>query len=80
LRADDGTLIHILNEAYSCGPNVAPGERYYFRPKFDAPKGPHEWLNRSSFVALLEVEPPAAAAADGKAPAMAIRIKFFQVK
>ena len=80
LRADDSTLIHILNEAYSCGPNVAPGERYYFRPKFDAPKGPHEWLNRSSFVALLEVEPPAAAAADGKAPAMAIRIKFFQVK
>jgi len=79
LRADDGTLIHILNEAYSCGPNVAPGERYFFRPKFDAPKGPHEWLNRSSFVALLELEPPAAAA-DGKAPAMAIRIKFFQVK
>ena len=80
LRADDGTLIHILNEAYSCGPKTAPGERYFFRPKFEAPKGPHEWLNRGSFVALLEVEPPAAATADGKAPAMAIRIKFFQVK
>ena len=82
LRLNDGygTLIHILNEAYSCGPNVAPGERYFFRPKFDAPKGPHEWLNRASFVALLEVEPPGAATSDGKAPAMAIRIKFFQVK
>lgn len=80
LRADDGTLIHIVNEAYSCGPNAVTGERFFFRPKFEAPKGPHEWLNRSSFVALLEVEPPVAATAGGSPPTMAIRIKFFQVK
>jgi len=79
LRADDGTLIHILNEAYSCGPNPVNGDRFFFRPKFDAPKGPHDWLNRSSFVALLEVEPPTAASG-ATAPTMAIRLKFFQVK
>lgn len=80
IRAEDGTLIHILNEAYSCGPNQAPGERFFFRPKFEAPKGPHEWLNRSSFVVLLDVEPPAAPAAGAAPAAPAIRLKFFQVK
>ena len=79
LRADDGTLIHILNEAYSCGPNAVTGDRFFFRPKFEAPKGPHEWLNRSTFVALLEAE-PATPAADGTPAVGAIRIKFFQVK
>jgi len=79
LRADDGTIIHILNEAYSCGTNAVTGDRFFFRPKFEAPKGPHDWLNRSSFVALLEVEPPTTAAG-GNAPTMAIRLKFFQVK
>lgn len=80
LRADDGTIIHILNEAYSCGTNAVTGDRFFFRPKFEAPKGPHDWLNRSTFVALLEVEPPAAGQG-GNAPATpAIRLKFFQVK
>lgn len=82
LRADDGTVIHILNESFSCGMGGPAGERSFFRPKFEAPKGPHDWLNRASFVALLELErPPAAGALNaGPPPSMAIRIKFFQIK
>lgn len=80
LRAHDGTVIHILNESFSCGMGAPGGERSWFRPRFEAPKGPHDWLNRGTFVALLELERPATPAAPGAAPAMAIRIKFFQIK
>lgn len=80
LKADDGTVIHILNESFSCGMPGAGGERSWFRPRFEAPKGPHDWLNRGTFVALLELERPAAPPAAGAPPSMAIRIKFFQIK
>lgn len=78
LRAEDGTVIHLLNESFSCGMNGPAGERSFFHPRFEAPKGPHEWLNRGSFVALLELEPPPPGAT-GPGP-RAIRIKFFQIK
>jgi hypothetical protein len=85
LRASDGTVIHILNESFNCGLGGANGERTWFRPVFEAPKGsPHEWLTRSTFVASLELERPPAAAASAPAgaapPPMSIRIKFYQVK
>ena len=44
-RAEDGTVIHILNEGLMC-PGAAQGERNWLRPRFEAPKGPHEWLTR----------------------------------
>jgi len=62
------------------------GERSWFRPTFEAPKGsPYEWLTRGTFVASLELERPVALTArgappKGAAPAMAIRIKFYQIK
>ena len=81
LRADDGAVIHILNETFSCGMGGPNGERSFFRPKFEAPKGPHDWLNRGSFVALLELERPGPPAPNaGPSRSMAIRIKFFQIK
>jgi hypothetical protein len=80
LRADDGTVIHILNESFSCGMGGPGGERSFFRPRFEAPKGPHDWLTRGTFIASLELEPPAAPAAAGQAAPMAIRIKFYQIK
>jgi hypothetical protein len=80
VRATDGTVIHILNEAFNCGGGPG-GERSFFRPRFEAPKGPHEWLNRATFVATLELDRPATAPAAGTVPALgAIRIKFYQVK
>lgn len=85
LRAEDGTVIHILNQAFNCGMGGPGGERSWFRPTFEAPKGSaYEWLTRGTFVALLELEPPPVAAtrqaSGGVAPMMAIRIKFYQIK
>lgn len=80
LRADDGAVIHILNEAFNCVPG-APGERTLTRPHFEAPKGSHEWLTRGTFVGTLEIEPPSKPPAPGSAPPLeAIRIKVFQIK
>jgi Protein of unknown function (DUF3237) len=81
VRATDGTVIHILNEAFNCGIGAPGGERSFFRPRFEAPKGPHEWLNRATFVATLELERPVTPPPPGTPPALgAIRIKFYQVK
>lgn len=79
IRAADGALIHVLNEGMFCPPGKN-GERSFFRPRFEAPKGSaHEWLTRSTFVATLETERTPAEA--GGAPQLrAIRLKFFQVK
>jgi hypothetical protein len=79
LKADDGTVIHILNEGLMC-PGAA-GERSYLQPKFEAPKGPHEWLTRATFVATLEADRPAGPPKPGAPPVLgAIRIKFYQIK
>jgi hypothetical protein len=78
IRAADGALIHVLNEGISCpGKN---GERSFFRPRFEAPKGPHEWLTRSTFIATLELERPATETGKAPPPLGAIRLKFYQVK
>src|SRR5665213_2233697 len=56
IRARDGTTIHVLNEGMSC-PAQGPGEtRSFFRPRFEAPKGPYAWLTRATFVASLELD------------------------
>ncbi len=81
-RAEDGTVIHILNEGLGCA-GAAPGnaERNILRPRFEAPKGPHEWMTRATFVATLEIERPATPPPAGTPPPLgAIRIKFYQVK
>lgn len=77
-RAADGAVIHILNQGLMCA-GGQPGERSYLRPQFEAPKGPHEWMTRATFVATLE--PDTAGAPAAGPPALgAIRIKFYQVK
>jgi hypothetical protein len=77
LRTQDGTVIHVLNQAFNCG---AGGERSWTRPTFEAPKGSaYEWLTRGTFVGALEVEPRPAPAPAGATP-LAIRIKFYQIK
>ena len=69
IEADDGTLILVHNEGMRvstdavlarlrAGDRVKP-EEYYFRtiPRFEAPCGPHEWLNNRIFVASLAPSP-----------------------
>jgi hypothetical protein len=73
IKAQDGTIIHVLDAGLVCA--GAPKEPYYYRPTFEAPKGPHEWLTHATFVASAEVM----GADKGKAPT-GIRIRFYQVK
>jgi hypothetical protein len=66
LEADDGTPIYIHNRgvAYSspdvlarieAGEAVDPAETYCrITPRFEAPTGPHDWLNRTIFVGTAE--------------------------
>lgn len=80
LEAEDGTVIHILNESFNCNMGGPGRPRSYFRPTFDAPtNSAHAWLNGASFVAALELD-MAGPAADGTRPEPAIRIKFYQIK
>ena len=81
IQADDGTRIHVLNEAFNCNSSDNNGARSYARPRFEAPEGAYGWLTRGVFVATIEVENAGAPGADGKpAPLAAIRIKFYQIK
>lgn len=82
LRAEDGTVIHILNQGLNCAGGTPGAERGWLTPKFEAPKGPHEWMTRATFVASLELERPATPPPAGAPPPPlgAIRIKFYQVK
>jgi len=62
LRTTDGALVQVINRGMRHGPaevlervfrgeSVDPSE-YYFRTvaEFEAPKGPHDWLNRALFL------------------------------
>jgi hypothetical protein len=82
LRASDGTVIRVLNQAFMCGSAGTSAERTWTRPTFEAPKGSaHEWLTRGTFVASIEVDPPATPVPPGgTAPLTGIRIKFYQIK
>jgi hypothetical protein len=79
IRADDGTLIGVVNRGYRHAPpevlaRLAAGEtvdpaQVYFRttPRFEAPQGPHHWLTRHIFVATA-----------GRHPA-GVQLRFFQL-
>jgi hypothetical protein len=69
LEADDGTLIVVKNRGFRYAtPEVTarmerldpvdPSE-YYMRlsPFFEAPQGPHEWMNRTVFVGTAQRQP-----------------------
>ena len=81
IRANDGAVIHVLNEGFNCGLTGPDGQRSFFRPRFEAPKGPHDWLTRATFVATLELDRTAAPPAGAPPGTLgAIRIKFYQVR
>jgi hypothetical protein len=52
LKADDGAVIKVVNRALR--------DKTYLRtqPEFEAPAGPHDWLNRAIFVGTLTLGAP----------------------
>lgn len=80
IQTDDGVVIQVQNHGLRHGPDavmkrLAAGEDvdpalYYFRtnPRFKAPDGKYDWLNKSIFVA------------SGARYANSIRLWFFEVR
>jgi hypothetical protein len=73
LRTDDGVVINVVNTGNLCPP--APGKPLTARtsPRFEAPIGKYEWLNKSAFIGTLEL-----ATAPGGGPA--VRIGIWRVR
>lgn len=55
IEAEDGAKIHVSNRGLT-NTRVKGASARYLRtvPEFEAPTGPHEWLNQSMFVGSLE--------------------------
>ena len=68
MKADDGALIHVINKGVA-GPRPDGGRYVRTTPWFEAPEGPHAWLNRAVFVGDLALIP-------GR---RAVRIRAFRV-
>jgi Protein of unknown function (DUF3237) len=71
IQTDDGAIINVVNKGISC---ASPGSntRLFTTPTFEAPLGPHAWLNGGAFIGTLEI-----ATVDGKP---AVHIRFYEAK
>jgi len=65
LKTDDGALIYVNNRGL-----IASGAAVRTAPEFEAPAGPHDWLNKSLFVGTLD----GSGAAQGY-----VVLRFFQL-
>ena len=66
MQADDGALIHVVNSGLI---SMRPGTPYVrTTPVFEAPNGPHAWLNEAVFTGTIGAPPKEAG------PAVLIRV------
>ncbi len=70
IRTDDGVVINVVNVGALCPPEPGRTGPAVTQPRFEAPKGKYEWLNRSAFLGTLDAAPP------GNGPA--VRIRFYK--
>lgn len=70
IRTDDGVVINVINVGALCPPEPGRTGPATTQPRFEAPKGKYEWLNRSAFLGTLDAAPP------GSGPA--VRIRFYK--
>ena len=70
IRTDDGVVINVVNVGALCPPEPGRTGPALTQPRFEAPKGKYDWLNRSAFVGTLGAAPP------GSGPA--VRIRFYK--
>ena len=68
LKTDDGVVINIVNVGALCSPVAGQPFPVRTQPRFEAPIGKYDWLNRADFIGTLEL------ATDVEGPAVRIRI------
>jgi hypothetical protein len=71
IQANDGAIINVMNKGTLCD-SAGPTAKLFTVPTFEAPLGPHDWLNSGAFIGTLE-----AASSNGKP---AVHIRFYEVK
>jgi hypothetical protein len=73
MRADDGALIRVRNIGLTNSRVVGASDRYLRTvPSFEAPDGPHVWLNQAIFVGTLGPPPD-------DAPEPSVRIRVYRL-
>lgn len=72
IQEDDGTMIHVLNQGAVCENSRGTRTALLTAPVFEAPKGPHDWLNGGVYVGTLEVTK-----VDGKPT---VRIRYYRAE
>jgi len=70
IRTDDGVVINVINVGVLCPPTGSVPSPARTQPRFEAPIGKYDWLNRSVFIGTLEM------ATDVERPA--VRIRFYK--
>jgi hypothetical protein len=70
IKTDDGVVINVINVGMLCPPRDGRMTPVRTQPRFEAPNGKYDWLNRTAFIGTLELAPDA----DGPA----VRIRFYK--
>lgn len=70
LKTDDGVVINVINVGALCPPRDGQATPVRTQPRFEAPAGKYDWLNRSAFIGTLEL------ATESSVPA--VRIRFYK--
>ncbi len=70
IKTDDGAVINVINVGALCPPQAGNSVPARTQPRFEAPIGKYDWLNRSAFIGTLEL------ADDMDTPA--VRIRFYK--
>jgi hypothetical protein len=70
IRTHDGVVINVINSGALCPPGPGSTGPAKTQPRFEAPRGAYDWLNRSAFIGTLELAPDA--------PGPAVRIRIYK--
>ncbi len=70
IRTDDGVVINVINIGALCPPREGDPAGVRTQPRFEAPLGKYDWLNRAAFIGTLEMA--------GEAAGPAVRIRFYK--
>ena len=70
IRTDDGVVINVINVGVLCPPREGSANPVRTQPRFEAPIGKYDWLNRTAFIGTLEMAPASAGPA--------VKIRFYK--
>ncbi len=70
IHTDDDVVINVINVGVLCPPREGQPSPVRTQPRFEAPVGKYDWLNRTAFIGTLEMA--------GNAAGPAVKIRFYK--